>query len=115
MPGIQFFFFAAIALLTLAAAAHFAFRPTERRLSVVRPLCAATLSGGVASFLMGVANGLIALQHLLRAARDSGSPPAVPWDVLLNGFAESLAPLVIAFGGVAVAWLLVAAGLRRQT
>ncbi len=109
MPGIHFFFFAAVVLLTLAAAVNFAFRPSERRLSVLRPMCAAAMCGGLASFLIGVANGLMAVRNVVHA----GTSP-VPWDIVLQGLAESFAPLVIAFGGVAVAWLLVAVGLRRQ-
>ncbi len=112
MPGVQFFFFAAIAVLTVVAAAHFAFRPTERRLSVVRPLCAATICGGLASFLIGMANGVMAIHRSF--AEQSSATVQVPWKFVLPGLVESFAPLIIAFAGVAVAWLLVAVGLRRQ-
>jgi hypothetical protein len=110
MPGPQFFFFAAVALVTAIAAIDFAFRPSERRLAVIRPLCAATICAGLASFLMGVANGLMALRYVLSDAQATSRP----WHAVLPGLAESFAPLIIAFAGVAVAWLLVAVGLRRQ-
>ena len=35
--------------------------------------------------------------------------------VFLSGLAEATAPLILAFAPLAVAWLLVTAGLRRQS
>lgn len=112
MPGPPFVFLAFVVLVTLVAAVHFAFRPTERRLSVIRPLCAATICSGLAAFLLGVANGLMALQMLMRRMGVEAAAPK--WPEVLGGVVESFAPLVLAFGGVAVAWLCVAVGLRRQ-
>ncbi len=113
MPGPFFWFFAIVAVATLATAAKFAFRPAERTLAVVRPLCAATIFSALAAFLLGVANGLVALNGALERAPDAAASARV-WRELLPGFIESPGPLILAFAGVSVAWLLVAVGLRRQ-
>ncbi len=113
MPGPVFFFFALVALTTLATAAYFAFRPAERTLGIVRPLCAATTYSALAAFFAGVTNGLYGVSRLM----DSSSGPAAGrlWPVILGAFAESPIPLVAGFAAVSVAWLLVAVGLRRHT
>ena len=36
------------------------------------------------------------------------------WHIVAVGSAESLVPLLLAFGSLTVAWLCVAAGFRRQ-
>lgn len=114
MPGPVFIFFALVALAALATAARFAFRPSERTLGIVRPLCAATTYSALAAFFAGVTNGLFGLSRLLS---DAGGPPVAPdrvWLLAVSGFAESPIPLVAGFAVVSVAWLLVAVGLRRQ-
>ncbi len=108
MPGPVFFFFAFVALATLATAAYFAFRPTERTLGLVRPLCAATTYSALAAFLAGVTNALFGLGRALQA----GHTPT--GGAMVTAFAESPIPLVAGFAVVSVAWLLVAVGLRRQ-
>ena len=52
-------------------------------------------------------------RQLLEAAADAGAV-AKAWQVFLAGLAEGTAPLIVAFALLAVAWLLVAVGLRRQ-
>jgi hypothetical protein len=51
--------------------------------------------------------------HRLEQAPDAAAT-AKAWLVFLAGLAEGLAPLVVAFALLAVAWLLAATGLRRQ-
>lgn len=113
MPGPFFFFAAIVGLATLATATHFAFRPAEKTLSVLRPLCAATAFSSLAAFLLGVANGLVALSRALERAADSAAAARV-WRTFLGGLAESPAALILAFAILSVSWLLVAVGLRRQ-
>ena len=43
MPSPVFFYFALVALTTFATAVYFAFKPSERTLGFVRPLCSATI------------------------------------------------------------------------
>ncbi len=108
MPGPIFFFFALVGLATLATAAHFAFRPSERTLGMLRPLCAAMTYSALAAFFAGVTNGLFGLGRALQA----GQTPT--GGAVVTAFAESPIPLVAGFALVSVAWLLVAVGLRRQ-
>ncbi len=107
MPGPVFFFFVLVALAAVATAAYFAFRPSERTLGIVRPLCAATTYSALAAFFAGVTNGLYALDRTIFTA-------ATPRLRILAPFKESPIPLVAGFAAVSVAWLLVAVGLRRQ-
>ncbi len=113
MPGPGFWFFVAIALVALVAAMRFALHPTERGLSILRPLAAATLFSALTSFIMGFANFLVALRSWL--ARDPNvSSTATFWHNILGGVTESLIPLAFGSAILAVVWLLVAVGLRRQ-
>jgi hypothetical protein len=113
MPGPFFWFFALVALATLATAIAFAFRPAERTLAVLRPLCAATICSALAACLLGVVNGLYGLNHALEQAPDAAAVARV-WRMALPAFAESPGPLILGFAAVSVAWLLAAVGLRRQ-
>ncbi len=113
MPGPPFFFYAAVALVTLVVAIRFAMRPAERTLAILRALCAATVFADLAAFFLGLANGLSGLR--MAADRAGGNVGAVAQPiVVIGGVIEALAGLVLGFAVVAVAWLLVAVGLRRQ-
>ncbi|MEJ2081497.1 MAG: hypothetical protein P8Y94_04820 [Acidobacteriota bacterium] len=113
MPGPFFFFAMIIGAVTLVTAVLFVFRPSERRLAILRPLSAATIFSAIAAFLLGIANGLAAYTRLLEQAAD-GPAGDGPSRLLLGALTESPAPLVIAFALVSVVWLLVAVGRRRQ-
>lgn len=113
MPGPFFWFVVVVGLATIAVAITFALRPTERTLAVLRPLCAATLFSALAAFLLGIANGLVALGRALDRATDAAASAGV-WRMFIDGLAESPAPLILGFALVSVSWLLVAVGLRRQ-
>ena len=113
MPGPMFIFFALVGLVTVLTAARFAVRPTERTLGIVRPLCAATTCSSLAAFFAGLTNGLFALSRLLDGAPDPASTARI-WRTAVGGFAESPIALIVGFALLAVAWLLVAVGLRRQ-
>ena len=114
MPGPPFYFLAIVALVTLATAVRFAFRPSERLLSILRPLCAATIFADLTAALMGVANGLNGLKWAVERA--AGNPGAHPLrlEYLLGFGVDVAAELAVGFAVVAVSWLLVAVGLRRQ-
>ncbi len=113
MPGPFFLFAAILGFATLAAAIHFAFRPSEKSLSVLRPLCAATAFSSLAAFFLGVANGLTGLSRALERATDAAASAQV-WRTFLGGLAESPAALILGSAILTVSWLLVAVGLRRQ-
>jgi len=113
MPGPFFFFAAIVELATLAAAIHFAFRPAEKTLAILRPLCAATIFSSLAAFFLGMANGLVALSRALEHATDPAASAKV-WRMFLGALAEAPAALILGFAILAISWLLVAVGLRRQ-
>ncbi len=113
MPGPFFFFGAIVDIITLVAAAGFAIRPAEKKLSVLRPLCAATAFSSLAAFLFGMANGLTGLSWALDGAADPAATTHA-WHTFLGGMAESPAALILGFAVLSVCWLLVAVGLRRQ-
>ncbi len=111
MPGPVFFFFALVGLVTVGTAGYFAFRPSERTLGIIRPLCSATTFASLAAFFAGMTNGLFGLGHGM--ANSGGQLPG-GWTAVISAFAETPIPLVAGFALVSVSWLLVAVGLRRQ-
>ncbi len=84
----------------------YAIRPTERKLSLIRPLSLAGILAALCSFSVGTATAL-------KGPADAGVNPE-SMRVMLAGLSESFIPLFVAFALLAVAWLLVAAGMRRQ-
>lgn len=105
MLGFYMMWFAAVVSLgTLAMAAAFVARPTESKLAVMRPLTLASIFAAVCSFSAGVA-------YVLRGVAASG--PDMDMSRVYMGLSETLVPLFVTNAFLAVAWLLVTAGLRR--
>ncbi|HEY3808021.1 MAG TPA: hypothetical protein VGL61_35795 [Kofleriaceae bacterium] len=97
----------ALAVPLLVIAALFARSASPHRLSIIRALTTAmtfTAIGGVASDLASVA------YHV--ADNPDWLKDALPY--VLEGFSESMAPIVLAFPLIAIAWILVAFGVRRM-
>jgi hypothetical protein len=113
MPGYGFWIFLMVSLATLAVATKFAVRPAERTLAILRPMCAAAAFATVASFCLGVTNGLMALSNTLRHAADAVALFPI-WPTVVGGLAEALMGLVLGSTLLTISWLLVAVGLRRQ-
>jgi hypothetical protein len=113
MPGWGFWMYLAVSLAALAMAVRFAARPTERGLSILRPMCAAAAFATVASFCLGMTNGLMALSSALRHTTDAVAMVPI-WLTAIRGVAEALMGLVLGSTLLTVSWLLVAVGLRRQ-
>lgn len=90
----------------LGTAIAYAIRPTERRLMLMRPLSLAGVFAAVCSSSVGVATAL-------KGAADGGVSTE-SLRVMVAGLAEAAIPLFVAFAFLAVAWLAVALGLRRQ-
>ena len=114
MPGPVFWFFPIIGLATLAMAIRFAFRPAERTLAILRPLTAATIASALTAVLLGAANALNGLKWAMERAAAAGQPSPVSVTAILGGAIESLAALAACAALLAVVWVLVAVGLRRQ-
>jgi hypothetical protein len=83
----------------------YAFRPTEARLALMRPLSLAGIFAALCALWSGVISILVGLAH-------GGTP--VPFHVVAVGIAEALVPMFVGFGCLTVAWLCVAVGLRRH-
>lgn len=95
-----------ICMVPAVAGAWFAFRPSERLLSIMRPLTLGALFSAGCTFVLAIANGFIAISMM------SGLDlPAVR--LVGTVFMEGLAPVVASFASLAVAWLFVAIGMRR--
>ena len=90
----------------LVMAVLYVIRPTERHLSLMRPLSLAGLFSGLAGGALGFINGLVGIG----ARRDSFVDV---YRVVAIGAAESLVPTFLSFACLTVAWLLVAAGMAR--
>jgi hypothetical protein len=90
----------------LGTAIAYAVRPTDRKLTLMRPLSLASIFAAVCSWSVGLAT---ALKH---AADNRLAGEAL--SVMLAGISEAMIPPFVAFAFLSVAWLLVALGLRRE-
>ena len=97
-----------LTFVPLAMALAYVVRPTERRLALMRPLSLA----GLFAALTGCALGFINVFKYFGERRDFS---ADSYGVAFIGAAESLVTLFVGFGCLTVAWLLVAAGMGRQS
>lgn len=92
-------------VMPLVVAAMYAVRPAERKLAVMRVASLSAMFAG----LSGVAIGLIAVLRGLAAEQARSLSP------VYMGISEALAPAFLNFAFLAVAWLLIAAGMMRRT
>jgi len=97
-------------------AVAYAIRPTERKLALMRPLSLASIFAALCSFAGGVATVLEGIAATLDLVPHAGTVDLGPQSLgrILLGFRETIVPLFVAFAFLAVAWLLVALGMRRQ-
>jgi hypothetical protein len=105
--GFPMWFVLAFGLVSLGAAAWFAYRPSRRRLRFIYGMSAAT----ALTSLMGICADLAAVGHHANERWDEFSGPIVR--VLLQGFAESMSPGVMGFSFLSLVALLTAAGAPR--
>ena len=95
-----------ICSLPLLAGAWFAFKPTERLLSLMRPLTIGAVFAAICNLVLAIANGFVAVSMIsgldVAGVRTVGAV-----------FMEGLAPVVASFASLAVAWFLVAIGMRK--
>lgn len=95
-----------LGLVPLLMAAVYLIRPTERHLALMRPLSLAGLFASLAGAVIGLINALSAVWRT--------DPAADVTRLMAIGTAEALVTLLVGFGALTVAWLLVAAGMGRQ-
>jgi hypothetical protein len=96
-----------ICMVPAVAGAWFAFRPSERLLSLMRPLTLGAVFAALCNFALAIANGFVAISTMktldLTGVRVVGAV-----------FSEGLAPVVVSSASLAVAWFFVAIGTRKD-
>ena len=85
----------------------FAIRPTEQRLSLMRPLSLAGIFAAVSSLILALANALQAVSRT-----DAVEPTSLRFAALV--LSEAVVPAFVAFACLTLAWLCVAVGMRKQ-
>ena len=103
--GLAALFSIVISFLPLLAAGAYLVRPSEQRLAMMRPLSLAGIFARLNGSTLGAINTLRGLW--LEPPRDGR--------IALVATAESIVPLYVSFSCLMLAWLLVAAGMRRRT
>jgi hypothetical protein len=93
-------------LLPLGYGILYAWRPSEQRLAVMRPLSLAAIFASIHATALGVVN-------FFRWVASRGESPLAP--PALIGLSESFVPIAFAFGCLMLAWLCVAIGMSRRT
>ena len=103
--GLAALFSILVSFLPLIAAGAYLFRPSEQRLAMMRPLSLAGIFAGL--------NGTQPRsdQHAPRIVARAAAGRAHP---RRSRSAESIVPLYVSFSCLMLAWLLVAAGMRRK-
>jgi hypothetical protein len=94
-----------VAIAAFGLAAAYAWRPTEQKLVLMRPVSLAAIFATVS----GLLGGWIAVLGGIAAAPDGH----LPTTGLYRGIAESLTVGFVSFGLLAAAWMLVAVGGLR--
>lgn len=90
---------------TALYAALYAWRPTEARLAMLRPLSLATVFAALCSFTLGAA-------IVFSGIGDTQGP--IGWRSVALGASETFVALFFSFGCLTVAWLFVAVGVHRR-
>jgi hypothetical protein len=92
-----------ISFLPLAAGGAYLLKPSEERLAMMRPLSLAGIFAGLNGASLGLINTL----------RGLWLEPPREMRIVWIGTAESLVCLYVSFSCLMLAWLCVAAGMRR--
>ena len=108
--GFSMWFILALGFVTLGVAGSFAWRPGERKLGILRPLSVAT----VFAVLAGVFSDIGATMKHVSSVEEFARSPDLHL-IVMTGLGESMAPAILGFSMLSVAWILAAAGLRRTT
>ena len=96
-----------LTLTPLVMAIAYVVRPNERRLALMRPLSLAGLFAGLTGAALGFINVLVGLGKKGFTVES--------YTITAIGSAEALVPLLLGFANLTVAWLLIAAGMGRQS
>ena len=96
-----------VALATMGVAATYAWRPSETRLALIRPLSMASVFAALCSFTVGAAQIFDGISLSAAAGRGTN------WPAVAAGTSETFAGLFVTFGCLTLTWILVAVGVRR--
>jgi len=96
-----------VSVVPLVVALAYAIRPTERKLVLMRPVSLGVIFAAICALASG---GSLMCQYL--ADSPAGS---VDMRRVYAGLGETLLPVFVGFGFLAVSWLLVAVGMLRRT
>ncbi len=97
-----------VGITALGLGVSFARQPAERKLAMLRPLSLAVILASSSAIVSGLAMSFSRAAGLALA----GTPPYP--GMLMAGLAESMVPAAVGFALLAVAWVFVALGMRRQ-
>ena len=89
----------------MVVGAMFAFRPSEKLLALMRPLTLAAVFTAIANVSLAFANTFVYW---------SRRPEPVTGQLLAAQLADTTVVPFVSFGCLAVAWLFVAVGMRKQ-
>ena len=95
-----------VGIVPMIMGAGYAIWPSESKLALMRPLSLAGIFSGLSGFVIGLINGL------QMAARNS-IPLTTP--AVIVGITEAMVPLLVAFGSLTAAWLMVALGMTTSS
>jgi hypothetical protein len=95
-----------VSLAPLFTGVLYAWRPSERRLALMRPLSLAAIFAGLCTLLSSLA-------HVFQGLADTQPWTDATRHQIAAGLAETVTPLFVAFGFLTVGWLCIAAGIRR--
>jgi len=105
--GFNMFVLLALGAFAIPTAVRFARNADPHRLSLLRALTWALVSSAFIGFVSGLATTAL---HVARDPEAMKSALAI----LLVGFAESCANLILGGGIVTLVWILIAVGVRRM-
>lgn len=95
-----------ICAVPAAVGVWFAIRPSERLLSLMRPLTLAAVFSALCSFVLAITNGILTVSTMSSLDLDSVRLVAAV-------LSEGLAPVIASFACLTVAWACVAIGVRK--
>jgi len=107
--GIVMFVILAFGGATLVVAAMHARRPTVRRYDLVKSLSVAT----VFATLTGTAAGFAAVMHKVPLSPEWSHSPDLHL-IVMTGLGEATSNAILGFAIMAICWMLVAIGTRRE-
>ena len=106
--GVPMFGVLVCGLAALVAAIRFAMSPDRRKVSAVVALSVAALSSSV----LGFVTDLNAVGAAIQKVEEFQKFDVLPF-ILIQGFRESLSPLILGLALLTVIWLVMAVGFRR--